>query len=457
MTDPCIGLVATEDALLHARSRLLDRARRRGRHTPLFPHFFIINATMSTTSADTLNTPAGAGASFLPLLLANFSMVAGTYAFVTVAGPMARRMHLAPLHIGAIIGIVGLVWMLAAPRWARVADLRGRLPAMRAAIGGFVASSLLLTGYVGWALRNGGTAVPAVWTGFAALLVTRAAMGGCYAGLPVAATAWIADRTAVEGRAAAIARFGAAGAVGMVVAPPLAGWIAGYDMTLALAAFALLPLAGLAGLRGQREGHEYAVRQAPPRLKPTEPRLRLPWFSALALYSAVMIANSALGFYVIDRLGVSAQAASLTTGYALGSAGLGLIATQALVGRLRVVAPVQWLRWGALVAGAGFASVLVAGAAQPLLLCASYLVAACGMGAAFPAAAALASARVAAHEQAACAGAMSMAQGLSMVIGPLAGAMLYELHPALPFVSIGVILAGVSAAASWRGSRAAHA
>ncbi|VWB33223.1 MFS transporter [Burkholderia lata] len=412
---------------------------------------------MSTPSADTLNPPADAGASFLPLLLANFAMVAGTYAFVTIAGPMARRMHLEPLHVGAIIGIVGLVWMLASPRWARVADLRGRLPAMRAAIGGFIASSLLLTAYVGWALRDGGTAVPAVWIGFVALLVTRAAMGGCYAGLPVAATAWIADRTAVTGRAAAIARFGAAGAVGMVVAPPLAGWIAGYDMTLALAVFAVLPLAGLAGLRGRRDGREGAVRQAPPRLKPTEPRLRLPWFSALALYSAVMIANSALGFYVVDRLGVSAQAAPLTTGYALGSAGLGLIVTQALVGRFRSVAPAQWLRWGALAGGAGFASVLMAEAGQPLALCASYLVAACGMGAAFPAVAALASARVAPHEQAACAGAMSMAQGLSMVIGPLVGAMLYELHPAVPFASIGVILALVSVAASWRGARAADA
>lgn len=412
---------------------------------------------MSTPSADTLNPPADAGASFLPLLLANFAMVAGTYAFVTIAGPMARRMHLEPLHVGAIIGIVGLVWMLASPRWARVADLRGRLPAMRAAIGGFIASSLLLTAYVGWALRDGGTAVPAVWIGFVALLVTRAAMGGCYAGLPVAATAWIADRTAVTGRAAAIARFGAAGAVGMVVAPPLAGWIAGYDMTLALAVFAVLPLAGLAGLRGRRDGREGAVRQAPPRLKPTEARLRLPWFSALALYSAVMIANSALGFYVVDRLGVSAQAAPLATGYALGSAGLGLIVTQALVGRFRSVAPAQWLRWGALAGGAGFASVLMAEAGQPLALCASYLVAACGMGAAFPAVAALASARVGPHEQAACAGAMSMAQGLSMVIGPLVGAMLYELHPAVPFASIGVILALVSVAASWRGARAADA
>ncbi|QVN19038.1 MFS transporter [Burkholderia pyrrocinia] len=409
---------------------------------------------MSTTSADSLPTPADAGVSLLPLLLVNFAMVAGTYAFVTIAGPMARRMHLEPLHVGAIIGIVGLVWMIAAPRWGRVADTRGRLPAMRAAIGGFVASSLLLAGYVGWALRDGGSAVPPVWVGFVALLVTRAAMGGCYAGLPVAATAWIADRTSATGRAAAIARFGAAGAIGMVLAPPLAGWLAGFDMTLALAVFALLPLAGLAGLRRLRDDGAHAVRQAPPRLKPTDPRVRLPWCSAFALYSAVMIANSVLGFYVIDRLHVRTGDASMVVGYALGSAGIGLIATQSLVGRLRAVEPLQWLRWGALAGGAGFVSALAAQAAHPLLLCASYFVAACGMGAAFPAVAALASTRVEAHEQAACAGTMSMAQGLSMVVAPLAGTTLYELHPAAPFASIGMVLAVVFVATCGTGARA---
>ncbi|KWF74812.1 MFS transporter [Burkholderia multivorans] len=409
---------------------------------------------MSTPSADSLPTPVDADVSFLPLLIANFAMVAGTYAFVTIAGPMARRMQLAPLHVGAIIGIVGLVWMVAAPRWGRAADIRGRLPTMRAAIGGFVASSLLLAGYVGWSLRGGGSAVPPVWAGFIALLATRAAMGACYAGLPVAATAWIADRTPVTGRAAAIARFGAAGAIGMVLAPPLAGWLAGFDMMLALAVFALLPLAGLTGLRRLRDDGVHAARQAPPRLSPTDPRLRLPWCSAFALYSAVMIANSVLGFYVIDRLHVRTSDASMVVGYALGSAGVGLIAMQALVGRLRAVSPLQWLRWGALAAGAGFVSVLISGAAHPLLLCASYFVAAAGMGAAFPAVAALASVRVEPPEQAACAGAMSMAQGLSMVVAPLAGMLLYELHPAVPFASIGAVLAIVFVATCRRPSPA---
>lgn len=156
---------------------------------------------------------------------------------------------------------------------------------------------------------------------------------------------------------------------------------------------------------------------------------------------------------MIDRLHVRTGDASMVAGYVLGSAGIGLIAAQSVVGRLRAVALLQWLRWGALAGGMGFVSTLAAPAGYPMLLCASYFVAACGMGAAFPAVAALASTRVEAHEQAACAGTMSMAQGLSMVVAPLAGTMLYELHLAAPFVSIGVVLAAVCVATCGVGAR----
>ncbi|MFP3616804.1 MFS transporter, partial [Paraburkholderia sp. SIMBA_050] len=84
-----------------------------------------------------------------------------------------------------------------------------------------------------------------------------------------------------------------------------------------------------------RDDGAHAVRRASPRLKPTDPRVRLPWCSAFALYSAVMIANSVLGFYVIDRLHVRTGDASRVAGYVLGSAGIGLIAAQSVVGRLR--------------------------------------------------------------------------------------------------------------------------
>ncbi|KWZ41659.1 MFS transporter [Burkholderia savannae] len=405
---------------------------------------------MSTTSAETPAAAADrAGLPLMPLLVANFTMMAGNYAFVAIAAPLARMLHLQASHIGAAIAVVGVVWIATARRWGRAADVRGRVPVMRAAITGFVAFYLLLACYVWWALRDGAHAVPALALNLAALFVARAAMGGCFAGLPVAATAWIADRTAPQRRAATMARFGAAGAIGMVIAPPLAGWIGRFDLAAMLAVFALLPLMGLPGLGRLDDARPREVRGAPPQLRMTDARIRMPWLSAMALYSVIAIANSALGFYVIDQLRVDAQRAAVVVGYALGCAGLGLIAMQSAVARLPRVAPLQWLRWGALASAAGFASVLLVEPAQPMVVCAGYLVAAFGMGASFPAVSALASAAVDAREQGACAGTMSAAQGLSMIVAPLVGTALYDWRPQAPFALIGVLLLLVFCA-TWR-------
>ncbi|KVD74323.1 MFS transporter [Burkholderia sp. ABCPW 14] len=411
---------------------------------------------MSTTSVETPAAAERAGLPLTPLLIANFTMMAGNYAFVAIAAPLARMLHLQASHIGAVIAVVGVVWIATARRWGRAADIRGRVPAMRTAIAGFVACYLLLALYVWWALRDGAHGVPALALSLAALFVTRAAMGGCFAGLPVAATAWIADRTAPQRRAATMARFGAAGAIGMVIAPPLAGWIGRYDLAATLAVFALLPLAGLPGLGRLDDARPREVRGAPPRLKINDARIRRPWLSAFALYSVIAIANSALGFYVIDWLHVEARHAAVVVGYALGCAGLGLIVMQSAVARLPRIAPLQWLRWGALASAAGFASVLLVEPTQPMAVCAGYLVAAFGMGASFPAVAALASAAVDAREQGACAGTMSVAQGLSMIVAPLVGTALYDWRPQAPFALIGVLLLLVSCA-TWRGARRAAA
>lgn len=407
---------------------------------------------MSTKSIQTTSAVTLPVAELMPLLIANLTTMGGSYAFIAVAGPMARLMHLQAWHVGAIIGMVGLVWIVTARVWGRAVDARGRVPVLRMAIVGFTVSYVLLACYVWWALQGGTHHVPAMGLNIAALLLTRAAMGGFFAGLPVAATAWIADHTEAQSRAAALARFGAAGAIGMVFAPPVAGWLGQYDLSVALLVFALLPLVGLPWLGRLHDTRKPQAPRAPQRLKITDIRIRLPWLSSFTLFSVVMMANSSLGFYVIDRLDVAAHQAAAVVGYALGSAGLGLILMQTIVSRLPHVAPRQWLRWGALAGAAGFASVLLVGPAQPMAVCLSYSVAALGMGAAFPAVAALASNAVSASEQGASAGAMSAAQGLSMVVAPLLGTALYDLLPPATFALISILLL-VLFGATWRGTR----
>ncbi|EMV8752335.1 MFS transporter, partial [Escherichia coli] len=66
------------------------------------------------------------------------------------------------------------------------------------------------------------------------------------------------------------------------------------------------------------------------------------------------------------------------------------------------------------------------------------------MGWVFPAFSALAANAVQPHEQGAAAGSVGAAQGLGIVLGPLAGTLLYEVGPGVPYLLVGVLLALVA-------------
>ena len=144
---------------------------------------------------------------------------------------------------------------------------------------------------------------------------------------------------------------------------------------------------------------------------------------------------------MIDQLGMSPEAGARTAGNALGMVGIALILSQLVVRRL-TLRPIPMIRIGMGVAGLGFVSVMLV--TQSWMLMASYFVAASGMGFVFPAFSALAANSVQPNEQGAAAGAVGAAQGLGTVLGPLAGAMLLQVTPGLPYAVSGVLLALVA-------------
>jgi DHA1 family tetracycline resistance protein-like MFS transporter len=395
----------------------------------------------------TLDSPAAAlpadhdapsRAQMAPLLALNFAVMSSSYAFVAVAGMLTRRLQLPAWQLGLVIALVGVLWVSSAPAWGRRTARVGHVPVLRVAVLGLAGSLLALAAYVDWALAQ--PVLPAAGLSLAVLLLGRGAMGGFMAGVPVAAVSWIAQHTAPSARAATMARYGAAGAVGMVVAPPLAGALAAQDLRLALLVAAVLPVLALVGLDRLRAAR--AAASAPPpkgaRLRPLDARIRLPWFTALCLFSVAIMANLCIGFYVIDALGTAPSAGAAAAGTALGAAGLALMLSQAVMSRRPRVAPRRWLRAGLSTAALGFGSVLLAG--SPWMVAGSFFVAGLGMGLCFPSVSALAANRVAPGEQPACAAAMSTAQGMSMVLAPLLGTGAYELWPAAPFVLMPLLL-----------------
>ncbi len=395
----------------------------------------------STSAIDGAPAQSPTARQMTPLLAANFAALSSNYAFIALVGALAHLLQLQAWHLGAVIGTVGVLWIVGGPAWARLASRIGHAATLRRALAGLMVSFLLLAAYVQWAQMQ--PAFPAVALSFTVLLATRVAAGAFASGVPVTAMTWIASRTAPAARAAVMARYGSAGALGMVLAPPVAGWLSGVGLPTTLALAALLPLAPLLLLGRLQDATTAspASKPAAARLSLLDARIRLPWLSAFALYCVVIIANVCIGFYLIDHLGSNPAGAAAAAGTALGAAGLALMLSQTVVSRRPGVTPVAWLRGGAALAALGFGSLLFV--TQPWMVTISFFVAGCGMGLSFPAVSALAANSVEAHEQGACAGAMSIAQGASMVLAPLLGTVLYEIATPAPFGLMVVMLATV--------------
>lgn len=405
--------------------------------------------------SDTAAAPAAQPFRMLPLAFAALTGTMAMMAYVAVIGPVVRSLALPEWVAGLSVTAGGVCWMLLARWWGGVSDRRGRKPVLLTGLAVFALVYGALAFGVDMALRGhlGPVAVIAL------LIVTRSLVGAFYAAVPPTAAATIADHTPPQLRAASMARLGTANALGMVAGPAAAGWIATRDLGLALYAAAVLPVLALLVI-GFALPHRPPAQALPggkkpgPALRLLDPRLRLACVTAFLAMTSVAIAQVLVGFFAIDRLGLSEQAGARVAGLSLTAVGVSLIVSQQFVMRLKGVPPTRWIATGALIAGLGFGSVLFAYSQTAIL--AAYGVAAFGMGLIFPTFQAMAANAVEPHEQGAAAGVLSAAQGLGMVLGPLAGTLLYHLSPALPYLLVGGALIALSAHTATRRRAAAH-
>jgi len=398
-------------------------------------------------------TTARPTASALPALV--FTALVGTMAmmaFVAVVGPVVRLLGLAEWHAGLSVTAAGVLWMLSARRWGRLSDRIGRRRVMLAGLAGYAVVYIAMAVFVDSALR----APPAVLLSVVVLVGTRALIGLFYAAIPPTAAALVADEVPPGRRGSAMAKLGTANALGMVLGPAAAGWIAFHGIALALYIAAALPLLALAVLWWRlpdAPAPDTLHRKPKTAMALTDPRLRLPVFTVFAAMVSVTIAQVVVGFFAIDRLQLSPADGARVAGLALTAVGIGLILAQSLVMRFKAVPPARWIAFGALVSGVGFASSALVAVQWQLL--AAYGLAAFGMGFVFPSFQALAADSVEAHEQGAAAGTVAAVQGMGMVAGPLLGTLLYRWSPAAPYLFVGVVLAVLSLVATLHARRPA--
>ena len=395
------------------------------------------------------STPSVPG---LPALV--FAALAGTMAmmsFVAVVGPVVRLLGLSEWHAGLSVTAAGVLWMLSARRWGGLSDRIGRKRVLVIALLAYAVIYIVMALFVDTALRS----PPAVWFSVLALVGTRALVGLFYAAVPPTAAALVADAAPPGERAGVMAKLGSANALGMVIGPAAAGWVAYQNLSLTLYVAALLPLLALGAVAwGLPSAAAPAATADRPRstLAWHDARLRLPVLAVLLAMISVTIAQVTVGFFAIDRLRLSPADGARMAGLALTAVGVGLILAQIGVMKLKGVPPRRWIAVGALISGIGFASVALVQA--PWQLLESYALAAFGMGFVFPSFQALAADSVDAHEQGAAAGAVASVQGFGMVIGPMVGTLLYRVAPALPYLLVGVLLLALSVAAVLHARRA---
>ena len=352
---------------------------------------------------------ASAGTPFdlRPLL---FSTMAGTMAmmvFVSLVGPVARLLGLQAWQAGAAVTVSGVLWLLLARPWGNASDRVGRRRILLLGSAGVTLSYVLLAVFVDTALRL----QPIAALSFLGLLLGRGAVGAFYAALPAAGQALIADNYPPRQRAAALASLGTANAVGMVLGPAIAALLARHSLSLPLYAMSVLPLLGFLALLTRLQRQEHHLQRVAQSIRLGDARLRRPMLVAFVAMFCVAVAQITVG--------------------------VALILAQLLVRRLDW-APQRLIRVGALVAGIGFAGTSLALQAWQLWL--AFFVAAAGMGWVFPAFSALAANAVNADEQGSTAGSMGAAQGLGVVLGPLAGSLLYGVEPRLPYLLVGALL-----------------
>lgn len=373
-------------------------------------------------------------------------------AFVAVVAPIARVLGLQPWQAGFTVTVSGMLWMLLARVWGAASDRHGRRRVLLIGVGGVIVSYAVLCVAIDAALQT----LPSVALAFAAMVLTRGAVGAFYAAIPAAGQALIADHVPPARRAGAMASLGAANAVGLVLGPATAAWFTQYSLSAPLYAMACLPLLAWAVLwRGlPRNAARAPLGNVPIRLR--DARLRRPMAVAFVAMFAVGIAQITVGFYALDRLGLEPAAAARVAGIALTAVGVALVLSQTLVRRL-ALSPLRLIRIGGVVAAIGFG--VTGFATTALWLWACYFVAAAGMGWIFPAFSALAANAVEAHEQGTTAGSIGAAQGLGMVAGPLIGTVLYAAGASVPYWLVAAMLLVMalwpSAPARWAGGASA--
>ena len=403
---------------------------------------------------------------FLVMLVA----AAGNTAMQSALPAIASELDMPDVWVSLAFSWSALLWVITAPKWARLSDRRGRKQLMSVGIIGFVAS-MGLCGLVLWLGLEGWIGPVATFVLFA---LFRSLYGGFGSAAPPAVQAYVAARTEREERTKALSMLASSFGVGTVIGPAVAHYLLFPPFGLAgpLIMFAAFGVAVLIALHWQlpNDTPKFAARgsvAAYPNagsmnspdaeqedgqaLDSTLPdtEVRLPWrdermlswlLAGLIGGHAQAILLGVVGFLVRDRLGLHDkpwEAVQASGSVMLSGAMATLLAHWGLIPMLSLAARSSVLL-GSVLALIG---VVLTGVSHDFYgISTGFAIASLGFGLFRPGFTAGASLAVRRHEQGDVAGKIASINGAAYIFAPAIGVALFSVWEPATFLIIGAAL-----------------
>jgi MFS family permease len=387
---------------------------------------------------------------------------AGNTAMQSLLPSIGRELGVPDVLVAVAFSLSAVLWVIAAPYWAKRADKRGRRALMRLGLYGFI-SSMLICGLV-VAAGLAGLLPPLIV--FIIFSLGRGVYGALGSASPPAVQAYVAARTDGEQRTNALSAIASSFGLGTIIGPAIAPLFIFQPLGLSgpLIVFAAIGSVVLAALvfrlpddtpKQAARGRivEYpsmgglAAGGAPDEEEDTPSSAGLLWTDARILpWNIIGVAGGhgyaallgIIGFLVIDRLNLPAEQAQQPIAIVLM---FGAVAT--LLGQWWLIpqlhlSPRSLVIWGSAIAAAG--SVLVGLSEGIYGLAMSFALASLGFGLYRPGFTSGASLAVEPGEQNAAAGMVTSVNGLPYIAGPGLGVLLYSIWMPLPFILTGILM-----------------
>uniref|UniRef100_UPI0035CB5ED3 MFS transporter n=1 Tax=uncultured Sphingomonas sp. TaxID=158754 RepID=UPI0035CB5ED3 len=412
---------------------------------------------------------------FALLFTVMLTIAAGNTAMQSVLPALGRSLKVPDSAVAAAFSVSALLWVIAAPFWAKRSDRHGRRAMILLGMGGFSVSLVicgvfLAAGINGWI---GGIAA------FACFIAGRLIYGTFGSAAPPAVQALVAGTTTRAERTKALTLLGSAFGLGTILGPTLApflvlGSVGGVEIGLAGPAFIFalfgvgvwiavrqmlpddrVPQAGAPedvhgaanaypSIGGQSSGASIVAATEPhsEQVGYADPRIRGWMIAGLVAGHGQAMTGQAIGFLVIDRLRLAPSQALQPTGIVLMiGAGAALLVQWGIIPNLNL-RPRPMMLAGLVLAAAGCA--LTGVATSLYTIACAYALASVGFGFTRPAFTAGASLAVGHNAQGAVAGKVTSVNGAAFVLGPSIGVGLYQVQHSLPY-----LVAGAAMVALW--------